>query len=43
VELIMSLEEELGITISDEEAQQMKTVGDLLDRIIGRHGPELRS
>jgi len=43
VELIMSLEEELGITISDEEAQQMTTVGDLLDCILGRHGAELRS
>ena len=28
VELIMSLEEEFGIEISDEEAEKIKTVGD---------------
>jgi acyl carrier protein len=28
VELIMAVEEEFGGTISDEEAQQLKTVGD---------------
>jgi acyl carrier protein len=33
VELLMSVEEELGIVIPDEEAQKMKTVGDILDYI----------
>jgi acyl carrier protein len=33
VELMMSVEEELGITIPDEDAQKMKTFGDLLDYI----------
>ncbi len=30
VELIMSLEEEFGIEISDEDAENIKTVGDAL-------------
>jgi acyl carrier protein len=33
VELIMSLEEEFGIDISDEEAEKIKTVGDAIDYI----------
>jgi len=28
VELVMKLEEEFGVTISDEEASKLKTVGD---------------
>jgi len=30
VELIMSIEEEFGVEIPDEEAEKMKTVGDAL-------------
>jgi acyl carrier protein len=33
VELIMSLEEEFGMEISDEEAEKIKTVGDALEYI----------
>jgi len=33
VELIMSLEEEFGIEISDEEAEKIRTVGDAIDYI----------
>lgn len=33
VELIMAFEEEFDETISDEEAQQIKTVGQVLDYI----------
>ncbi|MCX8028815.1 MAG: acyl carrier protein [Brevinematales bacterium] len=33
VELIMSLEEEFGITISDEDAQKIRTVGDAVEYI----------
>jgi len=40
VELIMTMEEELGITIPDEDTQKMKTVGDLLDYIF-QHYPGL--
>jgi acyl carrier protein len=38
VELVMELEEELGITVADEDAQLMKTVGDILDYVY-RHAP----
>ncbi len=31
IELIMNLEEEYGINISDEEAVKLKTVGDVVD------------
>ncbi len=33
VELIMSLEEEFGMEISDEDAEKIKTVGDAVDYI----------
>jgi acyl carrier protein len=33
VELIMELEEEFEVTIPDEEAEQIKTVGELIDCI----------
>ena len=36
VEMIMDLEEEFAIRLSDEEAVQMKTVGDVI-RLIDRH------
>ncbi|MFN2519903.1 MAG: acyl carrier protein [Candidatus Limnocylindria bacterium] len=38
VELIMSLEEEFGINIPDEEAEKIKTVGDAQE-YIEEHGP----
>ncbi len=36
VELVMAFEEEFGGTISDEEAQQIKTVGDAVKYIESR-------
>lgn len=36
VELIMALEEEFGFEISDEEAQKIKTVGEVVDYIKSR-------
>ena len=33
VEMLMSLEEELGITVSEEEAVNIKTVGDIINLI----------
>ena len=33
VELIMALEEEFGGTVSDEEAQQIKTVGQVVEYV----------
>lgn len=33
VELMMDLEENFGITISDEEAMQMSTIGDIVKYI----------
>lgn len=39
VELIMSLEEEFGIEISEEEAEKIHTVGDAIE-YIREHAPE---
>lgn len=36
VELIMTIEEAFGLEISDEEAEQIKTVGDAVKYILGR-------
>jgi len=36
VELIMAFEDEFGGEISDEEAQQIKTVGQTVDYMLGR-------
>lgn len=36
VELVMALEEEFGVEISDEDAEKIKTVGDAL-RFISEH------
>ncbi len=38
VELIMSLEEEFGMEISDEEAEKIKTVGDAMEYISDKTG-----
>ena len=35
VELIMSLEDEFGVTISDEDAAQLYTVGRIVDYLEG--------
>jgi acyl carrier protein len=39
VELIMSLEEEFGIEISEEDAEKIRTVGDAVD-YVKEHGAE---
>ncbi len=36
VELVMTMEEEFGIKISDEEAAEIKTVGDAVDFVMQR-------
>jgi hypothetical protein len=36
VELVMAVEEQFGITISDEEAQEMRTVGDMYQCVLGK-------
>ncbi|MCC6629020.1 MAG: acyl carrier protein [Chloroflexi bacterium] len=38
VELIMSLEEEFGVEISDEDAEQITTVTDAVDYIVEHQG-----
>ena len=35
VELVMALEQEFGVSIPDEEAERIKTVGDAVDFIKG--------
>ena len=37
VELVMELEEEFDVTIPDEEAEQIKTVGDAIDYLAKRN------
>lgn len=37
VELVMTMEEDFGIKISDEEAAQIKTVGDAVDFVMQRN------
>jgi acyl carrier protein len=39
VELVMAFEEEFGIDIPDEDAEQMRTVGDAI-RYLGEHAAE---
>lgn len=38
VELVMSLEDEFDISISDDEAAQLKTVGDVIDFVVKKRG-----
>jgi len=38
VELVMTMEEKFGLKISDEEAAQIKTVGDAVDFVMARLG-----
>jgi acyl carrier protein len=37
VELVMELEEEFGVTIPDEDAEKIKTVGDAIDYLAKRN------
>ena len=39
VELLMTLEDEFGVTVSDEEAVQIKTVDDIIN-IVGKNKKE---
>ena len=36
VELVMTMEEDFGIKITDEEASEIKTVGDAVDFVMSR-------
>jgi acyl carrier protein len=36
VELVMTMEDKFGIKITDEEAAEIKTVGDAVDFVMGR-------
>ena len=38
VELVMTMEERFGIKISDEEAAEIKTVGDAIEFVMARAG-----
>jgi acyl carrier protein len=40
VELVMAFEEEFGIDIPDEDAEQMRTVGDAI-QYLRKHGDQL--
>jgi acyl carrier protein len=40
VELIMAFEDEFGDEISDEDAQQIRTVGEAVEYVLGRMGTE---
>ena len=40
VELLMTLEDEFGVAISDEEAVKIKTVGDILNIVNGNNAEE---
>ncbi|MCM8784210.1 MAG: acyl carrier protein [Candidatus Omnitrophica bacterium] len=40
VELVMALEEEFGIEISDEDAEKIRTVGDAIKYIEGKIQPK---
>lgn len=40
VELVMDLEEEFGIEIPDEDAEQIRTVGEAIDYIRDKAGEE---
>ncbi len=39
VELVMAFEEEFGFEIADEDAERMKTVGDVVE-YLKKHGPQ---
>ena len=36
IEIVMALEEEFGIEISDKDASRLKTIGDVLNYVKGR-------
>ena len=38
IEMLMSLEEQFGISVSDEEAEKLKTVGDVIKLIDSKGG-----
>ena len=38
VEMLMALEDEFGITIPDEEAEEIKTVGEAIDLVESKLG-----
>src|SRR6266511_1915133 len=42
VELIMELEDQFGIKISDEDAQQIQTVGHAVDSVTSHQSPQPR-
>ncbi|HBE96800.1 MAG TPA: acyl carrier protein [Verrucomicrobiales bacterium] len=38
VELVMAVEEEFGIEVPDEEAEKLRSVGDIISHVEGRQG-----
>lgn len=38
VELVMAVEEEFGIEVPDEEAEKLRTVGDIISHVISNTG-----